>query len=256
MTDYLVCFRSKRDGDEAAFGEHQVQEQRRGVMRRAVGISRTLLAYVCRGSRRGPPTVGEAGVRYPVATTSKYYQYIHQTNTAYKTNNWLITEIESILSISPKSILEVGCGNGRFLAAVRGRVEQIIGVDWARSPILDEIGVSLEFKVVDITRDELPKADIVCSADVLEHIAPHLLQSTLRRLHDAGCDQYHVIACYDDGHSHLSIMDPEAWLDLFRAMSPRYQIINTCLRRGKLAHVVCTIATFQPKTRPTPGDCA
>src|SRR5262245_61734829 len=77
-------------------------------------------------------------IRYPMATTSDYYQHIHHTNDAYKTNNWLVSEIHSVLSISPRSILEVGCGNGRFLAAVKGHVELAIGVDWARSPILDE----------------------------------------------------------------------------------------------------------------------
>jgi hypothetical protein len=187
-------------------------------------------------------------VRYPSATTDTYYQKIHETNNAYKMNNWLVPEIESILSISPRSILEVGCGNGRFLAAVSGRVDRATGIDWARSPILDEIEGSVIFERADITRDALPRAEIVCSADVLEHIAPHLLQSTVQRLHKAGCHQYHVIACYDDGHSHLSIMDPEAWLSLFKPLSPKYRIIDIRQRGNNPSRVICVIATFLPKT--------
>lgn len=191
-------------------------------------------------------------LRYPTATTSSYYQHIHQTNDAYKVNNWLVPEIDAMLSISPKSVLEVGCGNGRFLAAIRGRVERVTGVDWARSPVLDELGVSVDFEMRDVTRDELPKADLVCSADVLEHIAPEWLQQTLQRLHRAGRDQYHVIACYDDGHSHLSIMEPQAWLVAFRLLSQRYRIIDVRPRRDDPAQVVCVIATFEPKAHPTP----
>jgi SAM-dependent methyltransferase len=187
--------------------------------------------------------------RYPMATTSDYYQHVHKTNSAYQTNNWLLPEIEAILSITPKSILEVGCGNGRFLAAVKGHVEEVIGIDWARSPILDEMGASANFQLRDITRDELPKVDIVCSADVLEHIPPELLRPTIERLDRAGPYQYHVIACYDDGHSHLSIMPPEAWLDLFQSVSRRYDVVDVRPRRDDPSQVVCVIATFQPKTQ-------
>jgi SAM-dependent methyltransferase len=185
-------------------------------------------------------------VRYPDATASSYYQAVHLTNTYYKENNWLITEIESILSIKPRSVLEIGCGNGRFLAAIKDRVNTVIGVDWARSPILDELGISDKFLQLDVTRDQLPRADVVCSADVLEHIAPNLLTPTIVRLDAAGSEQYHVIACYDDGHSHLSIMEPHAWLSRFKAVSERYRIVDIRPRRDDPAQLVCVIATFVP----------
>ena len=188
-------------------------------------------------------------VRYPAAAASTYYQQIHQTSHAYKINNWLVSEMDAILSLAPKSVLEVGCGNGRFLAAIRDQVDRVVGVDWARSPILDELGLSLHFELRDITRDELPKADLVCSADVLEHIHPKLLPSTLQRLHNAGGEQYHVIACYDDGHSHLSIMEPAAWLHAFRRVSRKYRIIDIRPRRDDPAQTICVIATFEPKVR-------
>jgi hypothetical protein len=218
---------------------------RRGLRQRRRPNCREVAAHS--PSRREAAGKGSAAPRYPMASTSDYYQHVHQTNSAYQTNNWLVSEVDSILAISPRSILEVGCGNGRFLAAVKGRVELAIGVDWARSPILDEIGMSAHFALCDITRDELPKADLVCSADVLEHIAPHLLRPTVERLNRAGADQYHVIACYDDGHSHLSIMDPRDWLDLFQSVSPRFQIVHVRPRRDDPSQKVCVIATFHPE---------
>ena len=188
-------------------------------------------------------------VRYPSASSGSYYQQVHQTNEAYKANNWLITEMDAILSAQPTSILEVGCGNGRFLAAVMGRVERVVGVDWAASPILAELGIADHFEKCDITRDNLPKVDLVCSADVLEHIAPDLLPSTLRRLHCAGREQYHVIACYDDGHSHLTVMEPHMWLLAFLAISERYRILDTRLRRDDPSQPICVISTFDPSSK-------
>jgi hypothetical protein len=120
-------------------------------------------------------------------------------------------------------------------------------VDWARSPVLDELGLSDNFCHCDITKHELPHADIVCSADVLEHIAPDLLAPTLRRLDRAGYHQYHVIACYDDGHSHLSIMAPDTWLLTFQAVSNRYRIVDIRQRRGDPSQLICVISTFEPK---------
>lgn len=199
---------------------------------------------VGRWPRRDCPTYSE--VRYPSASSSSYYQYVHQTNEAYKANNWLITETDAILSARPSSILEVGCGNGRFLAAVRGRVERVVGVDWAASPILTELGLSDHFVKCDITCEDLPKVDLVCSADVLEHIAPDLLPSTLRRLHCAGREQYHVIACYDDGHSHLTVMEPRMWLLAFRNISERYRMLDIRLRRDDPSQPICVISTFDP----------
>ena len=194
----------------------------------------------------GPVAATPSSIRYPAATTWAYYQNVHQTNGAYKANNWLISEIDALLSVEPKSILEVGCGNGRFLAAIRDRVERVIGVDWAKSPVLEELGVSNVFQLRDVTRDELPCADLVCSADVLEHIAPDLLRPALHRIHEAGREQYHVIACYDDGHSHLSIMGPNAWLLEFHAISERYRVIDVRPRRGDPAQLICVISTFDP----------
>jgi SAM-dependent methyltransferase len=205
------------------------------------------LRSVVTGARRSEQYSDLPAIRYPAAMTHSYYQTLHQTNEAYKTNNWLITEIDAILSIEPRSVLEIGCGNGRFLAAIRERVETIIGVDWAKSPVLEELGIADRFRQLDITRDQLPQADLVCSADVLEHLAPDLLPSTLERLNKAGREQYHVIACYDDGHSHLSIMEPRSWLLTFQDVSKRYRILDIRPRRGDPAQPVCVISTFGPK---------
>jgi SAM-dependent methyltransferase len=180
----------------------------------------------------------------PREASSEYYEAKHAKSGGYQSNNWLLSEIPAILSIKPRSVLEIGCGNGRFLAAIRPHVESVIGVDWAKSPFIEALGVADLFVQADITKDALPQADIVCSADVLEHLAPDSLAPTLRRLHDAGRDQYHVIACYDDNHSHLSIMPPHEWEGAFRAISERYRLLDVRHRPGKRERPVGVISTF------------
>jgi SAM-dependent methyltransferase len=179
---------------------------------------------------------------------SAYYERLHAADNNYQTNNWLLSELEAILSIKPQSVLEVGCGNGRFLAEIKKNVPQAIGIDWARSPMLAKLGVAECFQPCDITKNELPRADLVCSADVLEHIAPDALMLTLERLDRAGAHQYHVIACYDDNHSHLSIMPPEHWLERFHRISSRYRLLETRVRFGRRnkRKPICVISTFRP----------
>lgn len=175
-------------------------------------------------------------------TSAAYYQHIHATDHQYQANNWLLSEVEIILSVGPTSILEIGCGNGRFLAEIKKRGLKVTGIDWARSPLLDELGVAENFQCCDLTRNDLPSADLVCSADVLEHIAPSALMATLRKIHMAGRYQYHVIACYDDNHSHMSIMSPKGWLRCFRIVSSEYRLAEVRLRDSRKP--ICVITNF------------
>jgi SAM-dependent methyltransferase len=183
------------------------------------------------------------------AASSDYYQKKHDTSSGYKNNNWLVSEIDSLLSVNPASIVEIGCGNGRFLADVKQRgIPSITGLDWAHSPMLASLGVKDLVHLCDITKDDIPSADLVCSADVLEHISPTRLPATLARILRAGRYQYHVIACYDDGHSHLSIMPPEQWLTQFRQISTEYRLLDVRTRPGKRhPETVCIISNFNPR---------
>lgn len=183
------------------------------------------------------------------AASSKYYQKKHDTSIGYQNNNWLISEIDNLLSVNPISVVEIGCGNGKFLAEVKQRgVSKITGLDWAHSPMLASLGVKDLVHLCDITKDDIPSADLVCSADVLEHISPTRLAGTLSRIHRAGRHQYHVIACYDDGHSHLSIMPPEQWLKHFRQISSEYCLLDVHARPGKRhPETVCIISNFNPR---------
>lgn len=175
--------------------------------------------------------------------TSAYYQQLHNSS-AYQTNNWLLPEIDRVLACQPNSLLEIGFGNGRFLREAAARVERVIGVDWVESPIAREMPPNVEVIVADVTKHDLPLVDLACSADVLEHFHPNDIDRVISRLHGAAPHNFHVIACYDDGHSHLSIFEPEEWLLRFRQVATDYQIIDVRKRRGDERKKICLITNY------------
>jgi len=176
--------------------------------------------------------------------TAAYYQKLHNEVDVYKTNNWLVDHIDKLISCQPETLVEVGSGNCKFLRKAAKHVGRVIGLDWAFSPEAINLPSNVTFLKRDITLDPIPAGHMICSADVLEHIRPNHIPMVLRKLDSAAPLNYHVIACYDDRHSHLSIMSPNDWLNQFRLLSQRYEIVDISFRRNDQSAVVCVISNF------------
>lgn len=176
---------------------------------------------------------------------AEYYQRLHDENPAYQTNNWMVAEKCAVLAARPKSVLDIGCGNGAFAFAIAPEVERVLAVDWAMSPKLTDRPANVEFIRSDITREPLPRADVACSSDVLEHFAPESLYKVIGNCAAAAPLQYHVIACYDDGHSHLTVMQPSAWLALFWRFCPTVRLHRIDCRRNNSSQLVCVISNVE-----------
>lgn len=181
-----------------------------------------------------------------------YYQRLHEEEACYQANNWLLEELDQIRAFGGESLLEIACGNGRFIESAAPFFERVTGCDWAVSPRIQGVvsrNPNVSFQQVDMYRD-LPvgRPDVVVSADFLEHLAPETLPDVVRRIDSLSAKAFHKIACYDDGHSHLSIMSPGKWLALFRGIDPRYRLERVELRLGDSAR---EIAVFS-KGRPLP----
>lgn len=190
------------------------------------------------------------------APDARYYQQLHDENPAFQRNNWMVDELPRLRPLGGRSLLEVGCGNGRFLDVAAAHWARVVGTDWARSPHLDAVlaaHANVSFVLADATSDALPGGfDIVCSADFLEHLPEEALPGVLTRLLAAGRWNLHKIACYDDGHSHLSILPPDRWLALWHA-SPGGQsmrVLQTTLRKGQADKIVLLVGNLP---QPTPG---
>ena len=176
--------------------------------------------------------------------TAVDYQRLHDGDAGYQNNNWLVDHTAVIETARPGTIVEVGCGNGQFLRAIAGKIGNVIGLDWARSPLLGHLPSNVTFQETNVLVDTIPRGDLCCSADVLEHFEPHALPGLLRKLHQSAPVNYHVIACYDDGHSHCAVLHPGQWLGLFRALDPSYEIAAIIPRRGRPDQIVCVITNL------------
>lgn len=150
-----------------------------------------------------------------------YYQDLHDTSEAYQYNNWLIGEKLLQEMIFGKTIIEIGCGNGYFLREASKIAKSVHGIDWAISPCMDNLPPNVTFTQIDLLLESIPKADVLCSGDVLEHFPEASLNMLIERILTAAPIQYHVIACFDDNHSHLTIKKPDWWLRKFQEIGNR-----------------------------------
>ncbi|WP_072389306.1 methyltransferase domain-containing protein [Hyphomicrobium sp. CS1BSMeth3] len=175
---------------------------------------------------------------------STHYQELHENDNGYQANNWLVPELPHLIGTKARRILEIGCGNGRFIRAAAEIADTVIGIDFAASPLLKDLPPNVQFVQHNVVTEELPTADLACSADVLEHFTLEEIVNVVRKLHAAAPKQYHLIACYDDGHSHHTIMHPGAWLALFRSFSQKYKIADVRPRRNNPKQLVCVISSI------------
>ena len=182
------------------------------------------------------------------ALTASFYDQQHE-DADYRRNNWLLDQVETITRVAPRTIVEIGCGNGRFLRAVAPYAAQVIGVDWAHSPELVDLPDNVTVLRANVATGAVPAGDVICSADVLEHFAPRDIDAVVSKLAGAGPFQHHVIACYDDGHTHLSILPPAAWLAIFRKYCATAYLAAVDYRRHDPAQIVCVVSNLPVATQ-------
>ena len=181
--------------------------------------------------------------RPDAALDSSFYTRQHE-DTEYRRNNWLLDQLTILKAIAPETVIEIGCGNGRFLTAVAPYAATVVGIDWAPSPELLDLPDNVSVLRRDVVTEPIPRGDLVCSADVLEHFAPRDVDLVVSKLVAAGPYQHHVIACYDDGHTHLSIVPPVGWLAVFRKHCSTAYLADVHYRRNDPHQIVCTISNL------------
>ena len=174
----------------------------------------------------------------------EYYQALHENDHGYMTNNWLVPELPFLKQAGAQKIVEIGCGNGRFLRAAAAIAHEVVGLDFAASPALVDLPSNCRFIQRNVVSEPIPSAQLICSADVLEHFRLEDVIQVVGKLHRAAPKNFHLIACYDDNHSHETIMHPGAWLALFQHYAPQYRIVDIRPRRNDANQLICVIANF------------
>ena len=178
---------------------------------------------------------------YYTSFNAEYYQLVHESNDAFSNNNWLMEDFDFIESQNAKIISELACGNGEFTKAISRVCDHVYALDWAASPELGNLPHNVTFMQVDIARSDIPKTDLVCSGDFLEHLPTNLLPEIIEKIINSAPKGYHKVACYDDGHSHLSVLSPWHWLDLFKRIDGSYFVDKVEFRDGRFDKLVIVL---------------
>ncbi|CAN5164309.1 hypothetical protein BH11PAT1_BH11PAT1_1480 [soil metagenome] len=134
--------------------------------------------------------------------------------------------------VSPRSVVDVGCGVGMWLSTFKELgVKDILGIDgeWVRQ---DELHIPKEFFMpIDISKpfEITKKADLVISLEVGEHLAPESAKGFVKSLAKiAPVMLFSAAIPKQGGTMHLNEQWPEYWADLFK--SEGYVAID-CIRR-------------------------
>lgn len=95
----------------------------------------------------------------------------------YKYLSGLDVVLEHLRARQFASLIDVGCGDGRFLRelAATGRATRMVGVDYSERAILlaRALNPGLDYRAADITAENVGETfDVVTLIEVLEHIPP------------------------------------------------------------------------------------
>jgi len=129
-----------------------------------------------------------------------------------KGDKWAPAVADLVTRFGAKSVLDFGCGQGALARAL--------------CPVVDPSVRISEYDPAIAGKDEWPgSADVVVVTDVLEHVEPNWLFSTLRSLfHLARLATFAVVSTRpaqrilaDGRNAHLIIESDEWWLDMFRS---------------------------------------
>lgn len=167
------------------------------------------------------PTLREQGI-----PSNEYYQNLHDKSKAYNQNNWLLGMPEFEQHCAQKRIGEIGCGNGMFSKHISQTALEVFAFDWARNKQLDTLPSNVNFVGGNILETDLKTfaLDLIVSGDVLEHFTKKDLTILLPKLIQSAEKNFHVIACFDDGHSHLTIETADWWLREFQRHGEGYRL--------------------------------
>jgi len=208
-------------------------------------------------SRSDPSSIQEAGYRFP-------YHYIprtkadgmHQSVTlrwGYLYLSYLRFLVRRLEEYDFDSLLDVGCGDGRFLfeVAVKFPDVRLMGVDSSERAILLARAMNpwAEFRCDDITRPTQAHGsfDIVAMIEVLEHIPPAIMPAFVAAVHDrvaAGGRLIVTVPSHNLGMNpkHYQHFDLES---LIRTVSPGFALAESfhLNRKSRLPRMIDRLLT-------------
>ena len=85
-----------------------------------------------------------------------------------------------VLKHRPRSLIDIGCGDGRFISLIKNDIEKILGVDLSTKAIglARALNPEVEFQIVDIN-NYTSQYDVATLIEVLEHIPDEEMKNFL-----------------------------------------------------------------------------
>jgi SAM-dependent methyltransferase len=130
--------------------------------------------------------------------------------------------------LRPKRVIDVGCGTGALLEAMRdrgcdvsGMEKSTVALEYCRSRGLDIREFDLEQDSIAIADDK--RCDVVVSMEVAEHLPPSVVEKYVDLLTSLGPVIVFTAATPGQGgHDHINEQPHEYWFDKFERRGFRY----------------------------------
>jgi cyclopropane fatty-acyl-phospholipid synthase-like methyltransferase len=179
----------------------------------------------------------EKSAEYDEIYDEKYYTDV--LDSSYKKSCELIAE--SIVKVfSPKSVVDVGCGPGQLLLALKERGVICRGLEYSSAALKICRKNALDVTRFDIRYDILPKdsnADLVVSTEVAEHLQENYADRFVDILCAIADDVVMTAAepaiTYVGDHTHVNEQPKEYWIEKFEDKGFKYNVDVTTQFRAE-----------------------
>ena len=129
--------------------------------------------------------------QFPYHHIPRYVNKKFSTMRAYRGSHQYIAGINFLLSkineIDFKNLLDIGCGDGKYLYEISKKYPSklFVGIDYSEQAILFATAMSPKIKFIcgDITKNTIGKFDLIILIETLEHIKPELIPNFIKEIH-------------------------------------------------------------------------
>lgn len=132
-----------------------------------------------------------------------------------------------LLDLRPKTAIDVGCGTGALLAALRARGCQVLGLEYSEVALRYCRQRELNVWKCDLERDTLPDDrtfDVAISMEVAEHLPEKIADRYVDLLTRLSSVIVFTAAApgQGEGHDHVNEQPPSYWISRFQASGFAY----------------------------------
>ncbi|HEY3392038.1 MAG TPA: class I SAM-dependent methyltransferase [Lacipirellulaceae bacterium] len=153
---------------------------------------------------------------------ANYYEFIEFT--AVYSQNAMADSI--VRDLAPRTVVDLGCGTGALLEALRGRKVKVAGLEYSDAALAYCKKRRLPVRKFDVARHHLPRKlrrrDVALSFEVAEHLPPELADRFVNTLAAASDTVVFSAATPGQGGTdHVNEQPHEYWIDKMSALGFR-----------------------------------